>query len=67
MEFNTSRAVMTPCVGICRLDPDTDLCLGCWRSRDEVARWAIADDVSRRAIVARARWRRERAQGKQLS
>jgi predicted Fe-S protein YdhL (DUF1289 family) len=58
MEANTSRAVMTPCVGICQLDPDTDLCMGCWRTRDEVARWTYMDDDTRRTVVARARRRR---------
>ncbi len=61
MEINTSRAVMTPCVGICSLDPDTDLCMGCWRTRDEVASWAMAGDDLRRQILSRARRRREQA------
>ncbi len=29
----------SPCVGICRLDPDTGWCLGCARSAGELARW----------------------------
>jgi predicted Fe-S protein YdhL (DUF1289 family) len=61
MEINTSRAVMTPCVGICSLDPDTDLCQGCWRSREEVAAWATAGDDLRRFILANARRRRDKA------
>jgi predicted Fe-S protein YdhL (DUF1289 family) len=61
MEINTSRAVMTPCVGICTLDPETDLCKGCWRSREEVASWATARDDLRRFILANARRRREKA------
>lgn len=29
----------SPCVGICRLDPDTGWCLGCARSADELTLW----------------------------
>lgn len=29
----------SPCVGICKLDPETGWCLGCARSSDELTRW----------------------------
>jgi predicted Fe-S protein YdhL (DUF1289 family) len=31
--------ITSPCIGICEYDPVTGLCLGCARSRDEIARW----------------------------
>ena len=40
----------SPCTGICKTDDQSDLCLGCGRSRDEIAEWPAADDVRRRAI-----------------
>ena len=43
---NGFRPVLTPCVGVCRLD-DEGYCLGCHRSGDEIARWALMDDDAR--------------------
>jgi iron complex transport system substrate-binding protein len=44
--------VESPCVGICRLD-DHQICIGCWRSIDEIAGWnAAADDERLRALAA---------------
>ena len=30
--------IPSPCTGICKLD-ENDICLGCFRSRGEIARW----------------------------
>lgn len=38
---------LTPCVGICRLDP-CGYCIGCLRSGEEIARWRGMDDTERR-------------------
>ena len=29
----------SPCISICQIDPATGNCLGCYRSRREIARW----------------------------
>lgn len=58
METQAASGVASPCVGICVLDAETDICKGCWRSLDEVAAWASADDARRREIVAAARQRK---------
>ena len=31
--------IATPCVKICVIDPETELCIGCARTRDEIAGW----------------------------
>jgi len=41
----------SPCVGVCVLTED-DLCEGCWRTLDEIARWSTATPGERRAINA---------------
>ena len=33
----------SPCVGTCRLDPETGWCLGCARTREELADWRDLD------------------------
>jgi uncharacterized protein len=50
----------TPCVNICLLDDEAGLCVGCWRSLDEIARWAAMSEGERRAIMAALPARRER-------
>jgi predicted Fe-S protein YdhL (DUF1289 family) len=40
----------SPCVGTCRLDQQTGLCLGCARTGDEIANWSSLDAKARFAI-----------------
>jgi len=30
----------SPCIRVCTLDPETNLCLGCFRTLDEIAGWS---------------------------
>lgn len=46
----------SPCVSICALDVD-DICIGCYRSADEVTDWFLADKQEKEAILERARER----------
>ena len=45
------RYVISPCIGICTIDRNSKLCLGCKRSIDEIGRWAMLDDAQRQAII----------------
>jgi predicted Fe-S protein YdhL (DUF1289 family) len=42
----------SPCVKVCQMDPARDLCLGCRRTLDEIARWAGMTEAEREAIMA---------------
>ncbi len=44
------ETVPTPCVRKCCLD-DNDVCLGCFRTMEEICRWNEAGDEERRAIL----------------
>ena len=35
---------ITPCVGVCLIDPKSKLCLGCLRSSNEIAIWSKIDN-----------------------
>ena len=48
-DMNTTR-IESPCISICALDDD-DICMGCFRSVDEITRWSQADDSERKAIL----------------
>ena len=43
--------VLTPCLGICRINRDTQLCEGCFRSPAEVAEWLFYPDEKKRLIM----------------
>lgn len=49
--------VKSPCVAVCALDED-DICLGCYRTADEITDWFMASDDEKRAIVRRSEERR---------
>ncbi|MGE0714693.1 MAG: DUF1289 domain-containing protein [Alphaproteobacteria bacterium] len=51
--------IPSPCVGICRLDPDDGLCQGCWRSTAEIAAWPAMDAAGRLALLDELARRRD--------
>ena len=44
--------ISTPCLRVCLLDPESGLCEGCGRTRDEIARWGQMSEDERLAIMA---------------
>lgn len=52
----------SPCVRNCCLD-DTDICLGCFRSLDEIKLWGISDRATQQQIVANAEQRKRARAG----
>ena len=35
---------ISPCIGVCELDLDSDLCFGCLRTSHEIAVWSQIDN-----------------------
>ena len=50
--------VASPCISLCRMDAESGLCEGCFRSLDEIARWGSRSDAEKRDILARVSERR---------
>jgi predicted Fe-S protein YdhL (DUF1289 family) len=46
------EAVQSPCIKLCVLHPEARLCLGCYRSIDEIAAWPGMSPEARRAVMA---------------
>jgi predicted Fe-S protein YdhL (DUF1289 family) len=46
------RPIATPCIKVCVVDGESGLCMGCYRTLQEVAGWARMDDAERAAIMA---------------
>jgi uncharacterized protein len=43
--------IETPCVKVCVVDPETQLCIGCGRTRMEIAGWIGMTAPERHEIV----------------
>jgi uncharacterized protein len=44
--------VSSPCIRVCILDPETGLCEGCGRTREEIGRWFRLPEEERLRIMA---------------
>lgn len=56
--MNAETTPVSPCVGICLLDPGTGYCRGCLRSINEIASWYDASTAEKRVILDRLDRRR---------
>jgi predicted Fe-S protein YdhL (DUF1289 family) len=45
-------SLRSPCVKVCEMDPVRRLCIGCWRTLDEIARWGAMSETEREAVMA---------------
>ena len=52
------RAIATPCIQVCAVDGESGLCLGCFRTLQEIATWSRLDDATRAAVMAELPGRR---------
>lgn len=55
----TKTPMRSPCINICQIDPKSRLCIGCYRSLDEIAAWSRLTDQERELIMARLPERRQ--------
>jgi len=46
------------------MNMDDAFCKGCWRSREEIAAWGMANDATRLEILGKLNERREAAGGR---
>lgn len=44
--------IKTPCVKVCFVDPADGICVGCFRTMDELGLWTKYSDAEREAIMA---------------
>ena len=53
----TEQSVNSPCINICEL-ADNNICIGCYRSMEEIASWSYANNEQRLDIIAIAQQRK---------
>jgi predicted Fe-S protein YdhL (DUF1289 family) len=58
---NMSENLPSPCMSVCKMDPDKDWCMGCLRTLDELRVWSRLGDEGKRVIWAHV-MQRARAQ-----
>ncbi len=42
--------VPSPCISVCRMDDASGLCLGCFRTLDEIIEWGRSSDPEKRVV-----------------
>ena len=57
-----SAKILSPCIGVCTLDPASRTCIGCLRTVDEIARWPRMSPAEQVQVMLQLRVRRH-AQG----
>ncbi|MBL8579575.1 MAG: DUF1289 domain-containing protein [Mesorhizobium sp.] len=45
-------AVPSPCLDLCKFDRKSDMCVGCFRTTEEIRMWKKMTDHKRHAILA---------------
>lgn len=54
-----STPIKTPCVKVCFVDPKEGLCVGCFRTMEELGRWTHYSDTERDEVLSALPQRRE--------
>lgn len=57
-EDDRQSGVPSPCINVCKMNPQTQLCEGCFRTLDEIAAWAGLSDAEKSAALAQLPSRR---------
>lgn len=42
--------IASPCINVCRMNPRTQWCEGCFRTLEEITQWATADDAYKQRV-----------------
>jgi predicted Fe-S protein YdhL (DUF1289 family) len=45
--------IESPCTRQCTLDPETDICLGCYRTLKEILGWSKYSNKQRQAVLGK--------------
>lgn len=54
--MSEAEFVSSPCISVCLLD-NNDVCVGCYRTADEITEWMDGDEQTRRRILEKSRQR----------
>lgn len=40
----------SPCISICQMHTQSGLCIGCWRTIDEITDWSVASEAKKKQV-----------------
>jgi len=49
--------VKSPCIKICKIAPDTKLCIGCFRSLEEIRTWVYLSEREQADVMKKVKQR----------
>lgn len=44
-------SVESPCTSVCKMDNNSKLCMGCWRTIDEIVAWRSDSDETKKKVL----------------
>jgi len=47
----SAQNIETPCIGVCTIDDNNGLCMGCYRSLEEIQNWWDMTDEQRTQVT----------------
>lgn len=53
----------SPCISICQIDPVSQNCMGCYRTRQEIARWPAMTTDEQQLLLQQLKQRRAEKTG----
>ena len=56
--FMVAKKIASPCTRRCTVAPGSDICVGCYRTVDEIVRWTKFTDAERQAVLDQLESRR---------
>ena len=62
-DSQTQAKLVSPCISVCQMDVEKGLCLGCYRTRAEIAAWRSLDQDDQLGLLDILRDRRAKATG----
>jgi predicted Fe-S protein YdhL (DUF1289 family) len=62
-DVETPQKLVSPCISICQMDATDGVCLGCFRTRREIAAWSSMSADDQRSLLDDLRERRAEATG----
>ena len=62
-EKSESTKVLSPCISVCQMDDLDEVCVGCYRTRAEIAIWGSMDQDDQILLLDILRDRRAKATG----
>lgn len=57
----SDQEIQSPCIGVCSMDDLSGLCLGCYRTLEEIQGWWDMDNTGKQAVIEQASERETQA------